>query len=77
MSKGIQKEQATMNDETDNAPVVTTVKRSVVFDKPEYDWATARSEELYGRRGFGLYLRKLVREDHKAHLITKGDHAQG
>src|SRR5512146_1303158 len=39
------------------------VKRSVDFEAADYAWALGRSTELYGRRGMGLYLRKLIKLD--------------
>ena len=47
------------------APLVP-VKLSIQFDAADYAWAKRRSEEFFGRRGIGLYVRRLVREDRKA-----------
>ncbi len=39
------------------------VKVSVAFEVRDYDWAVERAAEAYGRRGIGMYIRRLVRED--------------
>ena len=41
------------------------VKLSIQFEAADYAWAKRRSEELFGRRGIGLYVRRLVREERK------------
>ena len=41
------------------------VKLSVQLEAEDYGWAKRRAEDLYGRRGIGLYVRKLIREDRK------------
>lgn len=39
------------------------VKVSVAFEPEDYLWVLKRSTELFGRRGIGLYVRQLIRED--------------
>ena len=55
--------ERTEEGKDDNAGAA--VKRSIVFEPGDYAWAEARAKDLYGRRGLGLYIRMLVREDRK------------
>jgi hypothetical protein len=50
--------------DTEHAQPMTKV--SVAFEREDYDWCVGRARDLYGRRGIGMYLRSLVREDRRA-----------
>lgn len=47
----------------EHEPPKSLIKVSVAFEPGDYEWARARATELYGRRGIGLYIRSLVKED--------------
>lgn len=42
------------------------IKVSVAFEPQDYDWVLRRSTSLFGRRGIGLYVRQLIKEDRQA-----------
>lgn len=50
------------------------VKISVAFEPQDYAWVVERSKALYGRRGQGMYLRKLVKLDRESVSIPEMAH---
>lgn len=52
-------------------PPGALIKVSIAFEPMDYEWAKTRAQELYGRRGMGLFIRKLVRDDKRFTLETR------
>lgn len=59
------------------AQIHSLVKVSVAFEPVDYDWLLARSTELYGRRGIGLYIRNLVKEDREQAYMLAAQGLEG
>lgn len=47
------------------------IKVSVAFEPRDYDFVFNRAAELYGRRGLGLYIRQLVKQDREDCAVLK------